>query len=159
MMCIFILSPIVVFFLLNTSNYSCFVAACGLLFFHIGVVCLIFTSLLLYYVIILLYFFLYFYLCRQDGTNFRWTIPEKMDNPLYLLSTFFVFRSPPSLSSCPVPQNHRQLSDMTRWAFSCGTNSFFVFSSTYPFLGNLVLDTFGAHHCIPYVSPSLSLLR
>lgn len=72
MMCIFILSPIVVFFLLNTSNYSCFVAACGLLFFHIGVVCLIFTSLLLYYVIILLYFFLYFYLCRQDGTNFRW---------------------------------------------------------------------------------------
>lgn len=156
MMCIFILSPIVVFFLLNTSNYSCFVAACGLLFFHIGIVCLIFTSLLLYYVIILLYFFLYFYLCRQDGTNFRWKkwIIHCIYSPLSLC-----FVLPPSLSSCPVPQNHRQLGDTTCWAFSCGTNSFFVFSSTYPFLGNLALDTFGAHHCIPYVSPTLSLLR
>lgn len=151
------LIPCYYIFLQNTSNYSCFVAVCHLLFFPVGIACVIFNFLLLYYVTSLLHL----YLRRRNGTNFRQTMPEKVDNPLYPLSPFFAVVFFPPSPSCSVHQNHGQLAGVTCFvgrALSCGTDSFSAWS-TYLFPKNLVLDTFGAHHCIPYVFPTLSLLR
>lgn len=84
-------------FLLNTSSYSCFVAVCHLLFFPVGIACLIFTFLLLYYMTSLLYLCL----CRRSGTNCGQTMPKKwIIHCIHSFVSFFGFFFPlPRLSA------------------------------------------------------------
>lgn len=101
-------------------------------------------------------------MCRRNGTNCGQTMPKKwIIHCIHSLVSFFGFSSPPS-HFCPVPQNHEHLGGMTCFvgrALSWGTDSVFFMPSTYPFLKNLALDTFGTHHWIPYAFPTLSPLR
>lgn len=155
----FYLIPCYCIFLLNTSNYSCFVAACRLLFFPVGIACLIFTFLLLYYMTSLLHL----YLCRRNGTNCGQTVPKKwIIHCIHSFVSFFrFFFSPlPRLSALSL----KTMSNLVAWhalweGLSVGELILFFMPSTYPFLKNLALDTFGTHRCIPYVFPVLSPLR
>lgn len=121
----FYLIPCYCIFLLNTSNYSCFVAACRLLFFPIGIACLIFAFLLLYYMTSLLHLCL----CRRNGTNCGQTMPKKwIIHCIHSFVSFFRFFFSPPSPFCPVPQKHEQLGGMTCFvgrALSWGTDSFF----------------------------------
>lgn len=96
----FYLIPCYCIFLLNTSNYSCFVAARRLLFFPVGIACLIFTFLLLYYMTSLLHLCL----CRRNGTNCGQTMPKKwIIHCIHSFVSFFRFFFFPSLAFLPCP--------------------------------------------------------
>lgn len=111
-------------FLLNTSNYDNFVAVHHVLFFPVGIACLIFTFFLLHYMASVLHLYLH----RRCRTNFRQTCLKKwlihcICSPPSLLLSFFL---PSPL--CPVPQNPRQLGGVTCFvgkALHCGTVSLF----------------------------------
>lgn len=154
--CLYLI-PCYCVFLLNTSSYSCFVAVCHLLFFPLGIACLVFSFLLLYCIASLLYL----WMCRRNGTNVGQPMPKKwVIHCIHSIVSFFSFFFP-SLTFLPCPSKRQAVwwCDMLCGKGSQVGISFFLMPSTYPFLKNLALDTFGTHHCIPYVFPISSPLR
>lgn len=97
-LCLYLI-PCYCIFLLNTSNYSCFLAVCHPLFFPVGIACLIFTFLFLYYIASLLYL----WICRRNGTNCGQTVPKKwVIHCIHSFVPFFSFFFP-SLAFVPCP--------------------------------------------------------